>query len=418
MIPIRLLCCAVSGWLAVVQGADADWQAFRGNDGMGRGADASLPLTWSASENVVWRTPLPGPGSSTPIVIGDRIHVTCFSGYNVPGQPRGSQSDLRLHLLRLDRKTGRIEWTRDIEPKLPEQETIRDGHGYATSTPVADADRVFAFFGKSGVHAFKADGTPMWQTDVGSEVNGWGSGASLLLMGERLIVNASVESEALHSLEAGTGRVVWKLGGIKESWNTPVAVSHGGRTELVLAIHGWVLGVDPETGRERWRCATGIPWYMVPSLVAHDGVVYAIGGRPGGSLAVRLGGSGDVTATHRMWTSSRGSNVSSPLYHEGRLYWMHDNLGVAFCADAKTGEIVYQERLDRAGQVYGSPVLNAGRILYPARNGTIHVVATGSKFERLASNSMGERGEFNASPAVAGDRLFLRSDRYLYCVGQ
>jgi outer membrane protein assembly factor BamB len=227
-----------------------------------------------------------------------------------------------------------------------------------------------------------------------------------------------VESEKLYALNAQTGKEVWRLGGVREAWNTPILARNGDKTELVIAIGGKVLGIDLRTGTQIWSCATDIPWYMVPSLVAHDGVVYAIGGRPGGGLAVRLGGKGDVTNTHRLWTSKKGGNVSSPIHHEGHLYWIHDNLGVAYCADARTGAIIYEERLARAGQVYGSPVLADGRIYYPSRSGTIYVVAAGPKFELLATNSWGEGGIHNASPAVAGRQIFFRTDRFVCCVGK
>ena len=402
---------------APAQDARNDWRAFRGNDGSGASAETGLPATWSAKENVVWKADLPGAGSSTPVVVGKIVFVTCYSGFNVPGQLRGAQDDLKLHLVCVDRESGKINWTRDVAPKLPEQETIRDGHGYASSTPAADGQRVICFFGKSGVVAFDHAGKQLWTADVGSNLNGWGSGASLLLSGEHVIVNASVESEKLYALDAKTGKEAWSVGGIKESWNTPILATHGGKTELVVAVFGKILGLDPKTGETKWSSATDIPWYMVPSLVAHDGVVYAIGGRPGGGLAVKLGGSGDVTKTHRLWTSKKGGNVSSPVYHDGHLYWMHDNQGIAFCADAKTGAVVYEEPIRRANQVYGSAVLADGKIYYPARNGVIYVVAAKPTFELLATNTFGERDTCNSSPAVAGGKLFLRTDKSLYCVG-
>jgi outer membrane protein assembly factor BamB len=395
-----------------------DWRAFRGNDGSATSAEKGLPLSWSATENVIWKTNLPGAGTSTPIIAGTKVFVTCYSGYNVPGAARGRPEDLQLHLVCLDRSSGQILWQRDVAPKLPEQGTIREAHGYASSTPAADDSRVFAFFGKSGVVAFDHDGNEFWRADVGSNLNGWGSGASVLLFGNHVIINASVESEKLYALDAKTGKEVWCLGGIREAWNTPILARSGSKTELVLAVAGKVLGIDPESGKELWSCATDIPWYMVPSPVAHDGVVYLIGGRPGGGLAVRLGGQGDVTGTHRLWTSKKGGNVSSPIYHEGHLYWMHDNLGIAYCADAGTGNIVYEERIPRAAQVYGSAVLADGRIYYPARDGTVYVVAARPKFELLATNSWGERGTYNASPAVAGKQLFFRTDRFACCVGK
>jgi outer membrane protein assembly factor BamB len=395
----------------------SEWRGFRGNDGLATSTDKDVPSSWSATEKFLWKSDLPGAGSSTPILIGERIFLACYSGYNVPGQPRGQQADLKRHLLCLDRGTGKILWKRDIPCQLPEQETIRDDHGYATNTPVADAKRVFAFFGKSGVFAFDHDGKQLWQADVGDGLSGWGSAASLVLDGDRLIVNASVESEALYALDATTGKQLWKLGGIRESWNTPILVPHGGRTELVLAYAGKVIGVDPATGKQRWHCATDIPWYMVPSLVAADGVVFALGGRPGGGLAVKLGGTGDVTKTHRLWTSKKGTNVSSPVYHEDHLYWMHDNTGIAYCASAKTGEIVYEQRIPRADQVYGSATLADGKIFYPARNGVVYVLAAKPKYELLATNTLGERGTVNSSLAIAGSRIFLRTDKAAYCIG-
>ena len=133
---------------------------------------------------------------------------------------------------------------------------------------------------------------------------------------------------------------------------------------------------------------------------------------------MRLGGSGDVTKTHRLWTSKKGSIVSSPVYHDGHLYWMGENNETAFCADAKTGQVVYEEKVPRAGQVYGSPVLADGKIYYPARDGKVHVVAATPKFDLLATNTFGERGTFNSSPAVSGGQLLLRTDKAIYCVGK
>ena len=152
--------------------------------------------------------------------------------------------------------------------------------------------------------------------------------------------------------------------------------------------------------------------------MAQDGVVYCIGGRSGGSLAVRAGGRGDVTESHRIWIGRKGSNVSSPLLYEGHLYWMNDNQGTAFCAEAKTGEIVYEQRIEGADQIYASPVLSEGKLFYVSRTGRSFVVAAKPTYELLAKNAPLERSIFNASPAVADNRLFLRSDRYLYCLGQ
>lgn len=394
----------------------ADWPAFRGPHGTGAVPD-SPPTKWSATENVVWKTDLPGAGTSAPVVVGDTVFVTCYSGFNVPGQPKGTQEQLGLHVVALDRAGGKVLWKKDFVPNLPEQDNIRDGHGYASSTPAADATRLFAFFGKSGVVALDHSGKALWRTTVGDKLNGWGSGASVVLHGDRVIVNASVESDSLVALDAATGAEAWRVRGVKEAWNTPVIAAHAGRTELVMAKFGKVFAVDPATGRELWNCNTDIPWYMVPSPVVNDGIAYVLGGRPGMGLAVKLGGAGDVTATHRLWTSKKGANVPSPVYHAGHLYWMHDSLGMAFCAEAKTGRVVYEERVGRGDTTYGSAVLAGGKIYYPARSGTMYVVAAKPQFELVAANTFGDRGDYLSSPAVADGNLYVRTNRFVCRIG-
>ncbi len=396
----------------------AQWPQFRGPGGMGVSRDTGLPTEWGPDQNVVWKTELPGAGSSSPIVIGQRIYLTCYRGYNVPGQGGGSPQDLELQLVALTRD-GKILWTRSVAPRLPEQESIREEHGYATATPVADRQRVIVFFGKSGVLAFDHAGKELWRTSVGDNLNGWGSAASPVLYQDLVIINASVESESLVALNAKTGQEVWRAGGVNESWNTPILVPTAeGRMELVVAKFGKILGFDPKTGKELWSCDTDINWYMAPSLVSHEDVVYSVGGRTGGGLAVRVGGKGDVTDSHRIWTIRKGSNVTSPIYHDGHLYWMHENLAIAYCAKASSGEIVYEERVPGGNQVYASPVLADGKIYYLARDGKMHVVAAKPQFEVLAVNTLGERDMYNASPAVADGRLYLRTNRYLYCLAE
>lgn len=394
------------------------WAQFRGPNGSGHAESSSPPRTWSANENVRWKTRLPGPGASAPIIVGERVYVTCSSGFG--GEDGGRDiGRLRRHLIAFDRATGEKLFQRDVPAKLPEQEEIRENYGYAGSTPASDGELVYCFFGKSGVHAFTLDGEPRWEADVGSNVHGWGSAASPVVLEDLVIVNASVESESVVALDRRTGDERWRAEGIKESWNTPIVVtSANGRTELLVAIFGSVLGIDPASGRQLWSCDTDIGWYMVPSLVADGERVYCIGGRTGGGLAVQLGGSGNVTRSHRTWWIDKGSNVPSPILHEGRLYWAHENNSIVYCADAATGEIVYEERLPRAGQIYASPVLAGGNLYYLTRDGRTFVVAAGPDFEQLAVNELEERGVFNATPAVAGNDLFIRSDAYLYCIGR
>lgn len=393
------------------------WPRFRGPGGMGVSKATGLPLTWSHDQNVAWKVSLPGPGASSPITWGDRIYVTCYTGYFVPGQPDGSLEELQRHLIALQSSDGTIVWDKAVKARLPEEPRIRD-HGYAGSTPAADDQRVYAFFGKSGVFAFDHDGRQLWQADVGSNTSGWGSAASPVLYKDLVFINASVESQSLVALDRRSGQQRWRAEGIREAWNTPLVITaDSGRQELVVASQGSIQAFDPDSGRPLWTCKTDIGWYMVPSVVAAEGVVYCLGGRSGvAALAVRAGGSGDVTATHRLWTSLKGSNVSSPVYHDQHLHWMHEQRGIAYCAEAVSGRLVYEQRLERAGQVYASALLADGRLYYLTRGGKTFVLAAQPRFEQLAVNDLSDGSIFNGSPVAAGARLLIRSDKYLYCL--
>ncbi len=403
---------------------ERDWRRFRGPAGMGVSDATGLPFEWSQDHGLAWKTALPGAGASSPITFGDRIYLTAYTGYLVPGEPGGSLDQLRRHLIAISLDDGRILWDRAVPAKLPEEESIRD-HGFAASTVAVDEQRVYAFFGKSGVFAFDHEGNQLWQAGVGSQTSGWGSASSPVLHEDLVFINASVESESLVALDRKTGQERWRAGGtrqpeaIREAWNTPLVVTAAsGRQEVILASAGTVGAFEPATGHSLWTCRTDIRWYIVPSVVAADGVIYCLGGRSGiASLAVRTGGAGDVTATHRLWTSERGSNVSSPVYRDGHLYWAHESNSFAYCVKAATGELVYQERLPRSGQFYASALLADGRLYYVNRDGKTFVLAAKPQFELLAVNDLSDRSVFNASPAVAGNRLLLRSDKYLYCIG-
>lgn len=401
--------------------APIDWPQFRGIGASGKSNVKGLPLNWSDDRGIAWKTPMPGPGASSPIVLGNRIFITCHSGYADGSKSAGDLTQLKRHVLSLDLADGKILWNTAVAAELPEQERIREDHGYASSTPVVDADRIYAFFGKSGVIALDHQGKELWRTQVGSTLNGWGSATSPVLYKDWVIVNASIESESLVALDKKTGHEVWRVGGIKESWHAPAIVTTPeGKTEIVVAMFRKLAAFDPENGQSLWHADTGINWYMCPTPLVEAGVVYAIGGRnPNGALAVRSGGRGDVTSSHMVWKLNKGSNVPSPLLHEGHLYFAHENLGIVYCVNAKSGELIYEERLQPSpGQIYASPVLADGKIFYIGRGGRAVVVAAKPVFEKLAENTLeGNRGVFNASPAVGGNRLLLRSNRALYAIG-
>jgi outer membrane protein assembly factor BamB len=405
--------------LAPLVRGKGDWPQFRGPAGVGISDATGLPVKWSEKENIAWKTTLPGAGASSPIVFGDHIYLTSYTGYQVPDESGGSLDDLKRHLICVRRDDGKVLWDQPVKARLPEKDRIRD-HGYAANTPAADAERIYAFFGKSGVFAYDHQGKQLWKADVGSNTSGWGTASSPVLYKDLVFINASVESGSLVALDRRTGAEKWRARGIKEAWNTPLVVkTKAGDDELVVASKGKVFAFEPITGKQLWSCDTNIIWYMVPCPVAADGVVYILGGRSGtASLAIRAGGRGDVTKTHRLWTSNKGSNVTSPVYHDGHLYWVHEKLGIAYCARADTGELLYERRLNRAGQVYASTLLADGRLYHLSRSGRMFVLAAKPEFELLATNELRDGSLFNASPAVTGNRILLRSDKYLYCVGK
>lgn len=193
-----------------------------------------------------------------------------------------------------------------------------------------------------------------------------------------------------------------------------------GKPEVVIAMFRKVAAFDLTTGAALWHCDTGINWYICPTPVTENGVIYSIGdGNPNGGLAIRAGGRGDVTASHVVWKINKGSNIPSLALNDGYLWFAHGNFGVIYCVSAKTGELVFEERLNPSpGQIYASPILADGRLYFTGRGGRTAVGAAGLKFELLAMNTLeGNRGVFNPSPAISGNRLLLRSNRALYCLG-
>lgn len=417
----RFLALVVSVVISIPAQLAGDWPRFRGPHGASASSETGLPLTWSTgSRNIVWKTRLPGFGASSPIHVEGRIFLTAYSGYGLDTRNPGRQEDLRLHLVSVEPASGKIVWDRSVPARLPEQDYQRflPEHGYASSTPVSDGQRVYAFFGKTGVFAFDLSGKELWRKSLGSETHNFGTANSPILHENLLIVNASVESDSLVALDKTTGTEVWRQRGMKRSWNTPGIIrSPEGGFEVVVNTEGKILAYDAKTGKSLWTCE-GIDDYLCPDILVHHGVLYATGGRrPPQLIAVRPGGRGDVTETHRLWVTKAGSKIATPVFHEGHLYWVEHN-GFATCVNAAQGEIVYRERLEGAGKTYASPVLADGRLyVVTCHNGTF-VLDAKPVFEVLAHNVLADdESRFNATPAaLPGGRLLLRSDRFLYCV--
>lgn len=407
--------CVFPFILAALLAAGADWRQFRGPGGAGRSDETGLPITWSSTENIVWRTKLPGPGTSSPIVVGKRVYLTCYTGYGLEARKsddKGDMDKLMRHLVCVDRAKGDILWTKDFKPLLPES-GYRPGndseHGYASSTPASDGDKLYVFFGKSGVLCLDLDGNEIWRADVGKNVSGWGSSNSPVLYKDLVIINASIESGALVALNKKSGKEEWRAKGISSSWNTPVLVQPAeGAPELVLSESRAVIAFNPEDGKELWRVG-GFDGYVCPSVTAHKDVVYVVRGE---ALAIKAGGRGDVTKTHVLWRERGNSLVPSPVYHEGHLYWA---AGPAVCLNAATGKEVDRLQLDN---FYASALVADGKIYCVSRSAGTFVLEANPKLKRLAHNKFADdKSRTNASPIAHERCLLMRTDQYLYCIG-
>ena len=437
----KILCGLMLLFVLNVSVSADDWARFRGPNGSGVSSDAApTPVEWSPDSNVRWKTALPGEGVSSPIVIGDRVFVTCYSGY---GANFGKVEDLKRHLVCVERSSGKIRWQKSVDAVLPEDSYSGMGipaHGYASHTPVSDGERVYVFFGKSGVLAYDVDGKQLWQNSVGTESDRrrWGSASSPILYDGKVIVTASAESESLVALNCETGEEVWKrqASGLANVWGTPLLVKvDEERTDLVLGVPYEIWGFNPDSGKLRWFSEIPAGDQYSSSVVAAQDVVYSIEGRGGGSAAVRAGGKGDVTKSHRIWAGSDSSRFGTPVVYEDRIYFFSGS--VAGCNYAKTGKKIFQWRLEGGasgsedsggrsrfgrgggGSDYSSPVIAGGKVYYVEGSGTCYVLKAGDRFEQLAANSVTtDRESFGATPAISNGEIFLRSNKHLYCVSE
>lgn len=408
-----------------------DWARFRGPNGAGISTeDGSIPTQWSPSANVAWTAELPGAGVSSPIIVGQKVLVTCYSGYGLSRQEPGDIKNLMRHLVCFDLKTGDKLWQQDIPAAQPEDPYTGIGvtaHGYASHTPVSDGEAVYAFFGKSGVYAFTLEGKQLWHTSVGTESDpwSWGSSSSPVLYKDLVIVTAAAESQSIVALDAKSGKVAWKqeASGLDGMWGTPVLVQvDDQQTDLVMSVPGEVWGLDPASGKLRWYCETSGADQAHSSPVLQDGTLYAFSGRGGGSAAVKVGGKGDVTESNVVWTGRDTDRFASPLVYDGNVYLVSN--GTVSVIDAKTGEKKEQVRLEgatRGGGMgssdYASPIIVGNHMYYTNGTGQTFVFSLDGEFNQVSMNRVTAESEsFGGTPAVSQGRLVLRSDKHLYCV--
>ena len=455
----------------------SDWNRFRGPNGTGISPDTEpLPTTFSETENMKWKVALPGAGVSCPIVVGDKVIVTCYSGYGVDRQNPGDMNALKRHVVCVDRSTGMTLWEKTIDPVLPEDEYTGMGvpeHGYASHTPVSDGTNVYVFFGKSGVYAYDLDGKELWNTSVGkqSDDRAWGSSSSPIVVDNVLVVPAGPETRAVVGLDKTTGKELWKAesNNLGNVWGTPcLSKVDETRTDIVIGAPYEIWGINPSTGKLKWYCNAMETDQFNSSVVVADNTIYAVEGRGGGSIAIKTGGKGDVSSSNVVWSGNDSNRFATPLIYDGRIYLISG--GTAKCVNAADGKQIFQARLaggeasggasgaggapggggagagrpDEGGRPpggpggggfgggfgggrggrgggfgsdYASPVLGDGKIYYITRAGAIHVLKPSDTFEKLATNKItSETEDFSATPAISSGQIFIRSNKHLYCV--
>lgn len=430
---LTLAVLSLATQVSAVQTDDANqWTRFRGNNGSGIVAETKAATSWNGEENIKWQIELPGPGSSSPIVHGDKVFVTCYTGYGTDRRSPGEMKALQRLLLCYDRTTGKELWRATAESAVdedPYQGFIAE-HGYASSTPVTDGEHVFAFFGKTGVLAFDMNGNKKWQTSVGtkSDPAKWGGGASPILHDDVVIVNAGIEGHALVALKKSDGSEAWKIedSNFTNNWMTPILVEVDGHTELIYTAPEKIYGINPNSGEQLWHATMPIKRTITASVVAHDGVVYTLGGRQGRAFAIRCGGKGDVTESHMVWEQPVSSSVGTPVIFNDHMYWLAGGGGgIAMCLSTKDGSEVKKARLESAGGGgrgpagnYASPIVAGDKMLITTRSGTTHVFSASPELEVKNKNSFeGDDSLFNGTPAVTPDAMYIRSDKMLYCIG-
>jgi outer membrane protein assembly factor BamB len=404
--------------VALLAGAGAatadNWPAWRGADGSGRSAEKDLLTEWDTEKNVRWKVKLPSPGNSTPAVWGDKIFLTQSI----------DRKGTRRAVLCLDRATGNTLWQQETEFKG--KEPTHGDNPYCSASPVTDGERVVASHGSAGLVCYDMGGKLLWKYDVGPLLHVWGNASSPILYGDLAIFWCGPgERQFLLALDKRTGKEVWKHdepGGDfgkdpkdwRGSWSTPVIVKAGGREELVVNVPYKVKGFDPKTGKELWHCDGAGPLQYTSPVPGPDGVVVVLSGYGGPALAVRCGGDGDVTKTHRLWHHTKGisQRIGSGVVVGEHFYFLQED-GRAFCYEVKSGNTIWQAKLP--GKSWSNMVEAGGRIYVTNFQGDCHVIAAEPKFRKIATNNVGEK--ILASAAVSDGEIFIRSWERLWCVG-
>ncbi|MGH9148688.1 MAG: PQQ-binding-like beta-propeller repeat protein [Vicinamibacterales bacterium] len=384
--------------------ASQEWPEFRGPTGQGHSVEAGLPLDWSESRNIVWKTPVAGRGWSSPVVAGGRVWITTAT------EERGTAS---LRALAFDSQTGREVVNAEVF-RIGGARLTNFKNSHASPTPIIDGDRVYVHFGALGTAALTTAGEIVWKTRLPYESQ-HGNGGSPALHGDLLIISCDGSDTAfVIALDTKTGKTRWKTDRrypADQAYSTPLVIRVGDRDQVISVGAYRAAAYDLQSGREIWRVRYDDGFSNVPRPVTGHGLVYiATGFQQPSLLAVRPDGTGDITKTHVAWTLQRGAPLTpSPLIVGDELYLVSD-FGIASCVDAKTGQTHWQQRL--GGNYSASPVFADGRIYFQSEEGLTTVIAPGKTFQKLATSQLD--GGMLASMAVANGSLFIRTDSHLY----
>jgi outer membrane protein assembly factor BamB len=431
---------AVFGLITLAMAATLDafgptWPAWRGPDGQGISDETSLPTEWSPTKNVLWSTPIPGRGFSSPIVWNTTIFVTtAIEGDVIPGagparhmlegepfvHPDAVPGDRRqtLKVMALDADTGKVLWDR-VAYDGPTFDARHKAGSFANTTPVTDGTLVYAWFGSEGLYAYDFSGRLRWKKSLGKiPTLGLGTASSPVLH-ENLLILQCDEDEGARSfivaLDKRNGKEVWRAPRkVQASWSSPVIARGSTRTELVTSGSEFIISYDPRTGKELWRVLGTGGWTVPTPIVAHDIVIASAASPKKRAVAVRLGGSGDVTGTKQVvWERDRGTGYTPSSIAYGNYAYILTDAGLLTCVDIRTGEVQYEgARPPKPARFSSSPIAFDGKILISDEQGDTYVIAAGPKFEILAGNTLDE--PINASPAAANGRLYIRTATKLY----
>jgi len=414
------------------------WPAWRGPLANGVAPHASPPLEWDESRSIRWKVALPGPGHATPAIWGDRVYVVAAVRTDrrpapIPHTAVPASTDLshsaratnvhEFRLLAFERETGAEVWQTVVREEVPHE----SGHitaSRASASPITDGEHIWAFFGSYGLYCLDRDGHVVWETDFGDmqTLNEFGEGASPALHGDTLVVNWDHEGDSfLVALDKRTGEERWRTERDgPTSWSTPLIVEDDGRAVVIVSGSHRVRAYELTTGREIWHSG-GVGDSCIPSPVADAERVFVMSGhRDKAGLAIRYRSArGDLTETDAIsWRIDRGlSYVPSPLLYDGTLYFIERFTAKLSCYDLASGTPHYtRQRLEGLGGVFASPVGAGGRIYILARSGKTVVLRHGERFEQLASNKLDD--VFDASPAIAGNEIYLRGHEFLYRISE